>query len=645
MNKREVCLVMIVKDESNVIRRCLSAIKPYIDRWYIMDTGSTDDTIDIVKSTMEGIPGDIFEEEFKGFSYNRNKILDIARSKVSEEDYLFMIDADDTFISGGNFSWPNLELDGYGICHRMGGVSWYRPTLLKSSSKWVYYGVIHEYIQCSGNYTMAKIDGPVIMCGNDGARRSSEGASKYNRDAAILEKELDKDPLNKRNTFYLAQSYRDAGRIKDSIDTYEKRSKMGGYDEEVWYSLYQIAELKYRFKYNFDEVKQSYLNAFINRPSRSEPLHGLAFMHRREDRLHEAFVYASAAIGIERPPSDLLFVDESIYSWRALDEYCVSACLIGLLEQARWSALNLLSNKSVQGKSRRRIEENFTFSCKPISPIINKERPEITVVISSLDPDEGQLKESIQSIIDQSYSNWRLFVVSDGSGVELNRDDIVNLPGANGRISVINLKNNYGQFMIYDSILKRFGSDLFAIQDDDDVSHPDRFSKLLANMRRTSADVVFSDTEIKSDEGKAQIWPSHPEWLGDHPNDIVHTGDHIGLWKVSSLIKIGGYCGGFRLGADTLIVGLMCQLGRPSFLREVLYHVRRNVGSSMTTSPETGQKSSARSEAWKNIIKFWDQVKKSGDRISACKSLMDKNMESIKDRVSELNDEISREMS
>ena len=47
-----ICLNMIVKDESQVIERCLRSVKPFIHAWAISDTGSTDGTQDIIRRVM-----------------------------------------------------------------------------------------------------------------------------------------------------------------------------------------------------------------------------------------------------------------------------------------------------------------------------------------------------------------------------------------------------------------------------------------------------------------------------------------------------------------------------------------------------------------------------------------------------------------
>jgi hypothetical protein len=45
-------LVMIVKNSGEVLRKCLQSVKPYIDRWTILDTGSSDNTPEIIKEEL-----------------------------------------------------------------------------------------------------------------------------------------------------------------------------------------------------------------------------------------------------------------------------------------------------------------------------------------------------------------------------------------------------------------------------------------------------------------------------------------------------------------------------------------------------------------------------------------------------------------
>lgn len=62
-----ICLCMIVKNESAVIRRVLQSAIPHIDSWVICDTGSTDGTQDLIRETLKDIPGELHEVPWVNF--------------------------------------------------------------------------------------------------------------------------------------------------------------------------------------------------------------------------------------------------------------------------------------------------------------------------------------------------------------------------------------------------------------------------------------------------------------------------------------------------------------------------------------------------------------------------------------------------
>src|ERR1700722_17972902 len=79
--EEKICLNMIVKNESKVIQRCLDSVKPHIDYWVIVDTGSTDGTQEIIKKHMKGIPGKLYERPWKNFGESRSEAFDLAKGK------------------------------------------------------------------------------------------------------------------------------------------------------------------------------------------------------------------------------------------------------------------------------------------------------------------------------------------------------------------------------------------------------------------------------------------------------------------------------------------------------------------------------------------------------------------------------------
>src|SRR5260370_14238085 len=100
-----ICLSMIVKNEAPVIRRCLESVRPIIDRWVIVDTGSTDGTQDIIHECLKDLPGELHERPWRDFAHNRSEALALARP---QGDYSLIIDADDTLDMPRDFQLPEL---------------------------------------------------------------------------------------------------------------------------------------------------------------------------------------------------------------------------------------------------------------------------------------------------------------------------------------------------------------------------------------------------------------------------------------------------------------------------------------------------------------------------------------------------------
>lgn len=350
---------MIVRDESEVIVRCLEAVKPYIDSYAIVDTGSEDDTIQKILETMDGIPGEVVERPWEGMAKSRNSALDIARKRECE--YLLMLDADDVWTPEDSFEWPELTEEAYHVKLRMGPSTWVRPALMKSSAPWHYVGVAHEHLEGAA-LVNERLEGVIIEARPDGHRRKTEGRTKYDRIIALLEEDLAKNPNNNRNMFYLAQSYRDAERYGQAIVWYRKRIEARGWDEEVWFSYYQIAEMMVRLDYPVLEVCKAYEAAYEDRPARAEPMADAARYARQHRRAARGFMYASAVVDLP-PTQDKLFVDEQV-QWKVLDEIAVCALKIGRIDVAIEANMRLLKMDDIPDVARARIEANLQAAAK-----------------------------------------------------------------------------------------------------------------------------------------------------------------------------------------------------------------------------------------------------------------------------------------
>lgn len=364
-----LCLVMIVKDEEDTIKKCLTAVSPFIKYWVIVDTGSQDKTKEIITETMEqlGVPGELHERPWVNFEVNRTESLKLAENKC---DYRWIIDADDTFTvdnPGINpFAGLDTNPDCYQLLYRLNSLQYHRAQIVRSSQNWVYKGVLHEYLHLDEpgkQILQTPIHGCKVLADISPLKRASSLQEKYSKDAEILEKALIDEPNNERYMFYLAQSYRDSEQEEKAIEAYEKRVKMGGWEEEVYYSMYMIAKISEKLGKDIVHVTDLYSRCWEYRPARLEAVFHTMRKLREQKRFLVAFAYGDVAIKT-KGTTDILFLEPEIWQWRLLDEYSLAAFYIGnpeiALEKTQ-AIINAPFFKDILPDEQDRLKKNIDF--------------------------------------------------------------------------------------------------------------------------------------------------------------------------------------------------------------------------------------------------------------------------------------------
>lgn len=348
---------MIVRDEAAVVAETLESVAPHIDRWVIVDTGSTDDTIAVIESFFadRGIPGEIHEREWVSFGVNRSQALELARGKA---DYTLVVDADDLLVGSPDFT--ELSVDGYHL--RIGSdFTYWRTQVFRSDLPWRYEGAVHEYPMCETTVELVRLEGDYhIESRRLGARSQVE--DKYLRDAAALLSAHDDDPHDPRTVFYLGQSYMDAGDPEEGLAWYGRRIEMGGWDEERFIAMLRAGQCVERMDGPWDDALGHYLTAHQFRPSRAEPLHEISRHYREIGEFPLGYVFAKRAADIPLPESDMLFVGADVYEWKAADELSIAAYYTGRLSESFELSNGLLVEDCVPETDRSRVVQNRDFS-------------------------------------------------------------------------------------------------------------------------------------------------------------------------------------------------------------------------------------------------------------------------------------------
>jgi len=358
-----VCLSMIVRDEAAVVTQALESIVDLLDAWVVVDTGSVDATRDVVRDffAARDIPGELYERKWRNFGANRSEALELCRGRA---DYTLVFDADDVVV--GDLDFSGLTADAY-LLRYGSDFTWWNTLLFRAALPWRYEGVLHEYAVCDAKA------GPAVRLAGDyhveprtvGARSSAP--DKYARDAELLLGAHRENPDDPRTVFYLAQSYRDAGDDEAALEWYMRRAEMGGYAEEVFYSLLQRARCLERLGRTSDEVAGAYLACWQSRPTRAEPLYELAQKCRLESNYDLAYLFASRAARVAYPDEDLLFVAADVYRWRIVDELSISAFYVGELDESLRLASELLESDALPETERARVETNRDHSVRALA--------------------------------------------------------------------------------------------------------------------------------------------------------------------------------------------------------------------------------------------------------------------------------------
>lgn len=328
-NTSTLCLNMIVKNESKIITRLLDSVCTIIDCYCICDTGSTDDTIEVVTSYFKNknIAGKIVSEPFKNFCYNRNYAL---QSCIGMSDYVLLMDAD-MVLEIGDFD-KNILSKASQFTFLQGTDSFFYQNLriIQNNGLYNYVGVTHEYIDTphgSTNVNLSKQHLFIRDIGDGGSK-----TNKYERDILLLTDGIKEDPTNVRYHFYLANSYYDSGRFSEAIDFYKKRIEFGGWKEEVWYSYYRIGH-SYKNIGKIECAISSWMDGFQYYDERLEGLYEVIKHYRiiSKHRLANMFYQqAREVLDLNKKRDIYLFLENDVYTNKLYYEYTIFSAYLGV---------------------------------------------------------------------------------------------------------------------------------------------------------------------------------------------------------------------------------------------------------------------------------------------------------------------------
>lgn len=357
--KYKLGLSQILKNEAHVVERMFNSIKSIVDAIFLVDTGSTDNTIEVCKKWGEdnNIPVFIKERPFDNFENSRNEAMAFAKEDC---DYCFWLDADEQLIIDHKvFDKNKLDKDLYMFNVYIGNMKYTRNECWKTDKPFRFYGPCHEFIISDNpNITSGLMEGLTVQVKMDGGSWKGNIPDKYKKHAAILEDYIDNKDRSSRWVFYTAQSYHDSASIPDNKEENEERlrralkyykervNRTDGYEEERFYSQFRIGTIKKALELPWMEVHQELLKAYSMEPLRAESIKAIIDYYLTVGEWNMAYLYTKFAVenfhGKNPYPTRLLFVDETLYIWRLLEVHSASCFYTGRKQEATQTYSKLL---------------------------------------------------------------------------------------------------------------------------------------------------------------------------------------------------------------------------------------------------------------------------------------------------------------
>ena len=378
LHLNRICLNMIVKNESRIIRRLLESVVDLLDSYCICDTGSTDNTIELIERFFQekGIPGKIIQEPFRDFGYNRSFALKACESVPAE--FILLLDADmifwrDPSIPPEEFKRSLNSAEAFYIFQGSDTYYYKNTRIVKNNLGFSYWGVTHEYVDfpkvhpitgVSMSVRISQIPKNVLFIkdiGDGGAK-----TDKFLRDVRLLEKGLEELPNNDRYLFYLANSYRDSGQHEKAIETYKKRIAVGGWIEEVWYSYYSIGKC-WRDLKDMDRAIAAWMDAFQAYPNRIENLYEIVQHYRviGKNNLSYWFYMIADRMRREHPEREYLFMQKDIYDFKLDYELSILGYYVNIDNHDLAAvSMKVLADRNVTDATMTNVLANYKFYCK-----------------------------------------------------------------------------------------------------------------------------------------------------------------------------------------------------------------------------------------------------------------------------------------
>lgn len=326
----DISLCMIIKNEEDVIGRCLETIFDLVDEIIIVDTGSTDRTKEIASKYTDKI----FDFEWiDDFSAARNYSFSLASCK-----YCMWLDADDIMTAENRELFAKLkselteETDAVMMKYNTGfdekgnvTFSYYRERIVKKDNGVQWIGAVHEVIATVGN----------IIYSECAVSHKKLHPSDPDRNLRIFEGLLKNGvPLDPRQQFYYGRELYYHKRFSDAISVFDEFLDADeGWLENKIDACKHCAYCHYGLKQN-DKALMALLRSFLYDVPRAEVCCDIGRHMFDRERYESAVYWYKQALSCKREDGRGGFVSPDDYGYTPCIQLCVCYSRMGNIKEA-----------------------------------------------------------------------------------------------------------------------------------------------------------------------------------------------------------------------------------------------------------------------------------------------------------------------
>ena len=299
-------LCIMVKNGGPQFEEMLKNNYSIIDRWTILDTGSTDDTIEIINRVLVGKKkGNLYQEPFINFRDSRNRCLELCGKSCK-----FILILDDTYIMKGNLRefLNTVRSDQYSNSFTLfiesDDTKYGSNRIIKSQSGLRYKHKIHEVITEHNNINIVIPEESAYIFDGRFDYMEKRTMERKQLDLKLLFEEVEENPNDPRAYYYLAQTYNILEDYEKAFFYFKKRCENinAGFLQERVDAAFESARVA-NFKLNkpWEECEKLYNDCYKIDESRPEALYFIGIHYYLENNYQKAFGYFKKAFEIGFP--------------------------------------------------------------------------------------------------------------------------------------------------------------------------------------------------------------------------------------------------------------------------------------------------------------------------------------------------------